>query len=929
MCPWLAKSIYMVEEDTEECREVSRESVVNVTDVHSKVRVAGREARKVRVATWNFSGICSQRKQKEVAGVLKKNNVDICAGQESWEKEESNIYVDGYKWFGNPRQGSSESRRGEGGVGFLVKECLASGVELIKDVSYEQSMWIKVKGENGRNTLFLGCVYMPTDSESVSVIESSYEELKEDVLRMKERGQVVLLGDFNARVGRSSELDDVIGMFGEGKCNASGNRMISFLTEVELVICNGREFSVEPQWTRARPALVGELFKYGGSGMANLLKALYEVVWTEEGIPKQWRQGLIVSLYKKGDVEDPGNYRGITLLNVVGKLFCKILNNRLVIRLESEKALHEGQAGFRAKRSCVDNVYTLNEIIQGRMREGKYTYAFFLDIQKAFDTVWHDGLWFRLWELGVRGRMWRVIKKMYDITESAVLLEGEKSKPFDISQGVAQGCSLSPILFSIFINQLLDEVEKAGLGIIIKNDVKVGGLMFADDFVGLTTNAEDLQKLINVVQGFCNKWRLKSNIKKSAVVVFSKVAITDMCAWKWGDNVIPRVVSYCYLGIEFAENGSWDSHVQKVIDNGKKKLNRLHRFVSNRNISTVARRLLLVSVLRPTLEYGSEVWACNKRQTASLESIQLGAAKKILGCSSKTCNEAVRGDMGLESLKGRRDRSKLKWWYKVNKLDIERYPRVLLDAEWEVKPCRGRQRKTWMKVINELLLQLDLDSQEVLAADNINLFLDTVDEALRDREYKDFNDSLNTKVKLNLYKSFCKEIEFKNYLQGVGDPGTRLLFKFRSGTNGLNEELGRHRGKNDDRQCKLCRGECESVVHVLWECPAYDSIRNNFMVELENLLGGRFGEFSTLDNFNKASFILGFENWNRDDFKALLKLVKSFVLLIWETRKKELYGDQDCVVSGCSCSCPLTGGLTSSACVCGCVVNGVSATAAT
>ena len=65
----------------------------------------------------------------------------------------------------------------------------------------------------------------------------------------------MLLGDFNARVGRSSELDDVIGMFGEGKCNASGNRMISFLTEVELVICNGREFSVEPQWTRARPAL--------------------------------------------------------------------------------------------------------------------------------------------------------------------------------------------------------------------------------------------------------------------------------------------------------------------------------------------------------------------------------------------------------------------------------------------------------------------------------------------------------------------------------------------------------------------------------------------------------------------------------------------------------------------------------------------------
>ena len=75
---------------------------------------------------------------------------------------------------------------------------------------------------------------------------------------------------------------------------------------------------------------------------------------------------------------------------------------------------------------------------------------------------------------------------------------------------------------------------------------------------------------------------------------------------------------------------------------------------------------MLVLVLRPTLDYGSEVWACNKRQIASLESIQLGAAKMILGCSSKTCNEEVRGDMGLESLKTRRDRCKLKWWYKVN-----------------------------------------------------------------------------------------------------------------------------------------------------------------------------------------------------------------------------------------------------------------------
>ena len=159
------------------------------------------------------------------------------------------------------------------------------------------------------------------------------------------------------------------------------------------------------------------------------------------------------------------SYRGITLLSVVGKVFCKILNNRLVQCLDKEGALHEGQAGFRLNRGYMDNVYTLNEIVQGRLREDKKIFSLFLVIQKAYDTVWHDGLWYKLWDKGVQGRMWRVIKKMYMSSRSAVLLEGEKSDSFNVEQGVAQGYSLSPILFSVFIIDLLKEVKKVELGI--------------------------------------------------------------------------------------------------------------------------------------------------------------------------------------------------------------------------------------------------------------------------------------------------------------------------------------------------------------------------------------------------------------------------------------------------------------------------------
>ena len=177
--------------------------------------------RRLRVATWKFSGLGSERKQKEIGEVLDKNSIDVVAGQESWEKEDTKIAVEEYKWFGKPR-GNQNSQRGEGGVGFLVRECL---VEFITGVHYEESVWMKVRGGRGSSALYIGCVYVPTDCTDSASIEGYYEKLKKNVLSFKEKGRVVLFGDFNARVGKSVEVDDVIGMFGEDTCNASGNRL--------------------------------------------------------------------------------------------------------------------------------------------------------------------------------------------------------------------------------------------------------------------------------------------------------------------------------------------------------------------------------------------------------------------------------------------------------------------------------------------------------------------------------------------------------------------------------------------------------------------------------------------------------------------------------------------------------------------------------
>ena len=120
-------------------------------------------------------------------------------------------------------------------------------------------------------------------------------------------------------------------------------------------------------------------------------------------------------------------------------------------------------------------------------------------------------------------------------------------------------------------------------------------------------------------------------------------------------------------------------------------------------------------------------------------------------------------------------------------------------------------------------------------------------------------------------------------MQGVSDAGTRLIFKFRSGTYGLNEELGRHRGREGKSECTSCGAECESMVHVLWECSAYSSSRGSFMLKLEELLGDRYADFEVLNSVERTSYVLGSELWEQNFFS----LVKGLIVNVWEVRKQK------------------------------------------
>ena len=177
--------------------------------------------------------------------------------------------------------------------------------------------------------------------------------------------------------------------------------------------------------------------------------------WRAEATPQDWKDGIICPIWKDGDKRDPLNYRGITLLCVAAKVFCLILNQRLSSWCEENGKMSDEQGGFRKGRGCVDQIFVLKEAL--RLRKGKKTYACFVDIRKAYDRTWRNGLWQMLWNLGVRGRMWRVIQSLYSNTRAKVRL----GTLIRVVTGLRQGCVLSPLLFDIFLDGLVRAQENS------------------------------------------------------------------------------------------------------------------------------------------------------------------------------------------------------------------------------------------------------------------------------------------------------------------------------------------------------------------------------------------------------------------------------------------------------------------------------------
>ena len=224
--------------------------------------------------------------------------------------------------------------------------------------------------------------------------------------------------------------------------------------------------------------------------MEHHLQRLILGIWNVEHQPEFWSRVTDKSLYKSGDLTDLWNYRGISLIVVAMKIATFLMANGISDTMEMNNMLVKEQGGFQTHEGAIAQFVTLAEIVRWRQLKGNKTYVVFIDLLKAFDKVMHEALMEKLDILGFRGRFLSLLRSIYQTSKACVQVGDQATDFYDMLVGTRRGCPLSPILFILFINDLLDYLPEGVQVPGVQTSQKCSALMFADDIAGFVEDPD-------------------------------------------------------------------------------------------------------------------------------------------------------------------------------------------------------------------------------------------------------------------------------------------------------------------------------------------------------------------------------------------------------------------------------------------------------
>ena len=457
-----------------------------------------------------------------------------------------------------------------------------------------------------------------------------------------------------------------------------------------------------------------EFYTRCGPEIKNNLMMLILKIWETKTIPQDFKDVNIVTIFKKGDREDCNNYRGISLLSTAGKIFARILLDRLLEL--AEEVLPESQCGFRPSRGTIDMVFCARQLQEKSLEQQQPAMFIFWDLKKAFDKVPRLALWAVLARFGCPPDFVSLIRALHDGMFGRVLHQGALSDPFSINGGLRQGCPLAPVGFSLYVAALINEIppEMPAIDLRFRMDggafnlkrlkarartsnTLIRELQYADDSATPCQSAEDLQRTANAYNSAYERFGMQVNTDKTKTLIQHPpgrvIPNTDTSI---GNQHLEEVNQFSYLGSILTPSATCKKEVESRIRAAYAAFGRLTpRVFNNHALTRETKIMVFQAVVMSTLLYASETWTLYKSDLRSLERFQQQKLRQILGIrwESHTTNNEVLRRASAKSVEACIAQHRLRWAGHILRMEDTRLPKIMLFGELanESRP-RGRPK---------------------------------------------------------------------------------------------------------------------------------------------------------------------------------------------------------------------------------------------
>lgn len=605
-----------------------------------------------------------------------------------------------------------------------------------------------------------------------------------------------------------------------------------------------------------------EMIKYGHEALSPVIKKLFNLILEHGIFPDSWSQSHLITIFKSGDIDSPGDYRGICISSCLSKLFTSILNDRLYDFMNDKLSIY--QAGFKRQHRTSDHIFTLNTLVRKCLRKkhgSKKLYTCFVDFSKAFDALWRPFILEKLFSKSVGGKFYTVIKQMLISTKANVKLPHLVTDYFAMTLGIKQGDPISPTLFNIFLDDLVPCILNSNGDHPSLNNTVIPLLMYADDVVLISESPEGLQLSLNALNNYCKTWRLNVNLKKTKIVVFeNRRSLAPV--FLLGNNVIARVDEYKYLGIIFSYTGNFKAAQIDLYKKALKALFGIHGKINFHSINPILAKKLFSSLIRPILTYGSEVWGADlihllngnlkKLDAVCCEKLLNKFCKMSLGVNKKSINCAVRRELACYPVCIEIFSSMLKFDNRLAELNENWLVREAYLEDINVTNDADNYNssdKTWHSAISKLHT---LSDQTHPSAIKSNLM----------QNYQRISNTYITRSPRLQFYVACADLnyEFPGYIKLRSD--LRQSFsKFRISAHNfknLTHKYTRGQPQPGSDNCDTCN-VTENETHVLFHCTKFTERRNHLFARAEEILELSH-DFELLSENNQIEYLFKTEN---------------------------------------------------------------------